>query len=513
MTSPVSTPPITVFSEEEGTGLAARVRALPALDAAALETAVGDVLVDAWVPGAPLLITFAFVNWERPADFYLFGRSRKLEQLSGRRFNRILLRDRRNLWYLDGVPGLGDSLTGTITRLKQLIDAIAPSEVWCVGESMGGYAALLYGIALGASRIVAFGPLSTFSPEFAQAYGDFRWHSVMATVAAMHPSTATDLPVLARRHGHSKPIHLIAGTSAGPQASDAVNLDVMHAQRFTDLPGVTCHYYPKAEHAVTQWLATNGLLDSVLLHCLCDEPLPADSSDALFASPLLRRESTAAPAPEPFIEGRTTGAPLLVCFATATDDLFTDPFLEECAQLALLHGGAINRLIVRNPLRRDWIMSPDSLVVRLRGMIAALAPRRVVCLGSGLGGYAALLFGALLKADRILAFNPLSTLDTKLAALWHDRRYEPNEGPDLLPILAQYSGRIYIACGIADAGVESEICTHDAVHAQRLSVLDNVLVQPWPASGSLVCWMRDRKLLLGFLSYCGFGPDRRSGSG
>ena len=50
-----------MFSEEEGTGLAARVRALPALDAAALETAIGDVLVDAWVPGAPLLITFVVV--------------------------------------------------------------------------------------------------------------------------------------------------------------------------------------------------------------------------------------------------------------------------------------------------------------------------------------------------------------------------------------------------------------------------------------------------------------------
>jgi len=262
---------------------------------------------------------------------------------------------------------------------------------------------------------------------------------------------------------------------------------------------------------VTQWLAAKGLLDGLLLHCLCDDPLPADSSNALSAPPPLPRQSgTAASAPEPFIEGRTAGAPLLVCFAAATDDLFTDSFLEECAQLALLHGGAINRLIVRDPLRRDWVMSPDSLVARLRDMIAALAPRRVVCLGSGLGGYAALLFGALLEADRILAFNPLSTLDTKLAALWHDRRYELNEGPDLLPILAQYSGNIHIACGIADAGAGSDVCTHDAVHAQRLSVLDNVLVQPWSAPGSLVCWMRDRKLLLGFLSYCGLGPDRQA---
>ncbi len=164
---------------------------MPALDAAALEAAIGDVLIDSWVPNAPLLISFAFVNWERPADFYLFGRSLKLEKLSGQRFNRILLRDRRNLWYLDGIPELGNSLDTTIVRLKRLIEVIAPSEIWCVGESMGGYAALLYGITLGASRIVAFGPLSTFCPQFAQAYRDFRWHAVMAAFAQAHPTTIT----------------------------------------------------------------------------------------------------------------------------------------------------------------------------------------------------------------------------------------------------------------------------------------------------------------------------------
>jgi hypothetical protein len=309
---------------------------------------------------------------------------------------------------------------------------------------------------------------------------------------------------------------LIAGTSAGELAPGAVNLDVMHLQRFARLPGVTCHYYPDAEHAVTQWLATNGLFDGILLHCLCDEPLPANSPSAPPSAlstrpiPTLLQASSKSVAAEPFLEGRTTGAHLMVCFAECgTDDLFTEAFGEECAHLERLHGFAINRLIVRDPLRRDWTMSPEILVERLQDLIAPSMPRRVVCIGSGLGGYAALLFGALLKADRILAFNPLSMLDAELAELWHERRNEGNEGPDLLPILADYQGRIYVTCGTIGDGVGSDVCTHDAVHAQRLSALRNVHVQPWPTSGSLVQWMRDRQLLLGFLSYCGLRPDRK----
>ncbi len=450
MTSPASTAPITAFSASE------------------------DVLIDEWVPGAPLLISFAFVNWEGPAEFYLSGRSRKLEEQYGRRFNRVLLRDRRNLWYLQGVPGFGASLMETVETLGGLIQAIAPSEVWCVGESMGGYAALLYGILLKADRILSFGPLSSFSADFAKAYGDLRWHDVMTRV----DSTPADLPDLVRQSGYEGIIHLVAGTGAGPEAPDAVNLDVMHAERFAALPRVWRHYYPDAEHAVTKWLADHGRFDEILAHCLYDAPIEGVAT----LPPSVQDGETV-----PLLQERPGGFPLIIAFA---DDLVT---AEEHAQLERLHGVSIQMLVVRGDVSIDAI----------RNHIEALAPSRVICIGSGLGGYAALAMGPRLGVHRILAINPLSVLDPDLAKLWHDRRYQPPPGPDLLSLLAQYPGKAYIACGTLGAGTGSDVGSHDAVHALRLGALPGVHVQPWPASVNLVHWMRDRKLLLGFIGYCG----------
>jgi len=463
--------------------LTAWVRSRPPLDSAAVESASADMLVDEWVPGAPLLISFAFVNWERPADFYLFGRSRKLETLCGRRFNRILLRDPRNLWYLRGIPELGGSVAETVAALRRLIQTIGPSEVWCVGESMGGYAALLYGILLGASRIVSFGPLSTFSATFASEYEDLRWRDVMLRVDPAELPVTTDLPELARRTGHANPIHLIAGTSAGPGAPEAVNLDVMHAERFSGLPGVRFHYYPEAEHAVTKWLADAGRFDGILSHCLQDAPL----AETVVPAPLHQEERA-----EPIPRGGADSAPLLIGFAAETgeDDLFNDAFVEQ------LRDAAITLLLVRG----------ETPIEEIRRWIAPLAPSRIVCLGSGLAGYDALLTGARLGADRILALNPLSIRDRRLAHLWHDHRFEVADGPDLLPILARHGGEIHVACSVRGIGEGDDVGSHDAVHAQRLGTLPNVHVQSWPASGSLAGWMRERKLLTGFLAYCGFGP-------
>ncbi len=463
--------------------LTAWIRSRPPLDAAAVDSASADMLVDEWVPDAPLLISFAFVNWERPADFYLFGRSRKLETQCGRRFNRILLRDRRNLWYLRGIPGLGGSLAETVVALRRLIQAVAPSEVWCVGESMGGYAALLYGILLGASRIVSFGPLSTFSAIFASEYEDLRWRDVMLRLDPAEVPVTTDLPELARRMGHASRVHLIAGTSAGSGAPEAVNLDVMHAERFSGLSGVRFHYYPEAGHAVTKWLADAGRFDEILAHCLYGEPDSIPDVDA---------DERA----EPILRGGVEAAPLLIGFATVTgeDDLFNDAFAGEHTRLEQLRGGAITLLLVRG----------ETPVDEIRRKIAPLAPSRIVCLGSGLAGYDALLTGARLGADRILALNPLSIRDRGLAHLWHDHRFEVADGPDLVPILARHGGMIYVGCGVRGIGEGADLGSHDAVHAQRLGTLPNVHVQPWPASGNLARWMREKKLLLGFLAYCGF---------
>jgi len=61
---------------------------------------------------------------------------------------------------------------------------------------------------------------------------------------------------------------------------------------------------------------------------------------------------------------------------------------------------------------------------RLREMIAPHGVKRVVTIGNSSGGYAALAFGALLGADRALAFAPQTTLDPDVMADMGDHRWD-----------------------------------------------------------------------------------------
>lgn len=152
---------------------------LPALDNRHVKTSTADVLVDRVVPGEILVIAFGFVSWEKRPDFDFYGRLKKLEQASGRHINKILVRDSGNSWYHRKIDGLGEHPDQTAAGLRQLIGEIRPSKVITIGQSMGAYAAIMYGLLLEVRQVIAFGPLSFLDPQQALLYHERRWLAVM----------------------------------------------------------------------------------------------------------------------------------------------------------------------------------------------------------------------------------------------------------------------------------------------------------------------------------------------
>ena len=71
--------------------------------------------------------------------------------------NVLFLNNGQNEWYQRGIPDFGDTITDTIDKIKQWISALNIIETYTMGTSMGGYAAIQYGIALNA-KILAFAP-------------------------------------------------------------------------------------------------------------------------------------------------------------------------------------------------------------------------------------------------------------------------------------------------------------------------------------------------------------------
>ena len=257
-----------------------------ALDNRLVATTGDDVLVDRIVPGAPLVIAFGFVSWTSRPAFDFFGRLRKLEQVSGQPLNKILVRDSGNAWYHRQIAGLGNHVDETAQALRELVRRIAPSQVTTLGQSMGAYAAVMYGLLLDAQQIVAFGPLSFLDVQQARLYHELRWLPVMESLAQDPPlSGYYDLAALCRaRARDDTQLHLVFGTrpdvaNLGASASESVNLDAMHAQRLAAFGRCTLHPFPQSGHAVVQHLIDtqriNGLLASCILGLtLAPEPMP-----------------------------------------------------------------------------------------------------------------------------------------------------------------------------------------------------------------------------------------------
>lgn len=239
-----------------------------------------SVLVDTIHPGQPLILSFGFVNWEQRPAFDFFGRVKKLESTTQSVFNRVLVRDCTNSWYHRPIPGLGDHVDEVADNLKQLIARIQPSSVITIGQSMGAYAAILFGILLNVKRIVAFGPLSFLEVEHALTYHDRRWLRVMLDLHDHPPpSLYTDLPQLSRERQSTADLRVIFGTQPDANASESVNLDVLHAHRYGALPNCSLYPVPRSGHAVVQHLVDQGQMDAVLAKHLLDLDMPTDVQD------------------------------------------------------------------------------------------------------------------------------------------------------------------------------------------------------------------------------------------
>lgn len=182
-------------------------------------------------------------------------------------------------------------------------------------------------------------------------------------------------------------------------------------------------------------------------------------------------------------------------------------------------GLPVNRLLVRD-LAQYWYLRGVSGVAgdiaasacALRRLLAERDIRRVVCLGASTGGFAALIYGALLGADEVHAFSPVCFLPSRpliqVAAqtrrsnwrllLKHvELRCAPataRDHYDLRPILHNDSGRTHYF-------IYHGSYTPDVRNAQHLAGLPRVTLQAYAFPGhDLVGHMRDTGALAAVLN-------------
>lgn len=87
----------------------------------------------------------------------------------------------------------------------------------------------------------------------------------------------------------------------------------------------------------------------------------------------------------------------------------------------LMRDYSINRLFIRDETR-SWYQNPvaghwqniDGMVERIRTVSDRFERSQIICMGGSMGGYAAMITAAKLRAGRALLFSPQTMLDPRL---------------------------------------------------------------------------------------------------
>ena len=172
--------------------------------------------------------------------------------------NKIFLRDFTQSWYQNGLPGLGQNVFEIAEYLAGKIRQVNPVEVCFVGNSMGGFAAILFATLIGSGTAIAFAPQTFISPIGKLRHLDLRWpKQIMATY----------FTTLTKRHVWDLKALLSANQSMAKievHVSTKDRLDLMHARRLRRVSGTTIHEYDVGGHALVRHLRDEGRLAGIL---------------------------------------------------------------------------------------------------------------------------------------------------------------------------------------------------------------------------------------------------------
>ncbi len=196
-------------------------------------------------------------------------------------FSRVFLFDSERSGFFRGVTGLGRTIDAVSASLRSMIVGLEPSEIITFGEGLGGLAALIFGVLLGARRVVAVEPVAHLIRDELVRYHDRRWEEALSEFPKPTLAKEYQIATLIARNGFDGRIHALYGTRPGNNQADTVHLNVIHAYWLSQAEGVTLFPFPDLPQGMLGELARRGTAANVLLPHLFDDQVAADSPSEL----------------------------------------------------------------------------------------------------------------------------------------------------------------------------------------------------------------------------------------
>lgn len=161
----------------------------------------------------------------------------------------IYLKDFKRLRYLLGIQSLGADYPGTLTALRTMLKRLEIKRLCTIGNCEGGFAAIRYGVELGADRILTFGA-PTFSPDDALTKLEQARNFMRQRLAAKVPRDMIDLKPFLETRQYNAQIDFFY-EEADPR-------DCAHAMHISGLPGFKLHPQAGLNHRMLRQLALSN---------------------------------------------------------------------------------------------------------------------------------------------------------------------------------------------------------------------------------------------------------------
>ena len=227
----------------------------------------GDLAV-AWLPGATKRLVLVFTSITRKPMHPNRLEFRAIASDQGR--NHVLfINDRHWSWY--SRPGLRERIAGLV---RKVVATQGIETVWSIGNSMGGYGAILFRDRLPISRVVAFVPQILMRDEVIDRPN---WSANRHRITA---GVERDLT----------PIMAAGGTRYNLIYGDMDDDDPIHLghlrQHLPDASHVRIVIVPGQTHTVAAWLNAKGQLANVAAALWAGDRLGLDAISNALETPL-----------------------------------------------------------------------------------------------------------------------------------------------------------------------------------------------------------------------------------
>ncbi|WP_179351492.1 hypothetical protein [Winogradskyella vidalii] len=174
-------------------------------------------------------------------------------------YTKVFVKDNQQSWYHKGIEG-SDDINTTVILLKKILTSLdyLNKKVVFVGNSAGGYAAIVFGVLLEADKVLAFAP-QTFLGKWKRFVNrEKRWknESNYMLKGNTNPNYFLDLASFFKNNS------LEVVDIEVYYAMDSVS-DMKHYKNIKDL-SMTFHLYPKGGHSLIKELKLKGILNNSL---------------------------------------------------------------------------------------------------------------------------------------------------------------------------------------------------------------------------------------------------------